>query len=73
MARFASAQSLQVFVSMHASIHNHFNLERHLYNREQFKSNRAVALNEWQQLSGRVRTTTGLAYLVVLLRQQPWL
>jgi putative transposase len=51
MARFRSVKSLQMFVSIHASIYNHFNLERHLYNREQFKSNRTVALNEWRQFA----------------------
>jgi hypothetical protein len=40
--------TLQMFVS----IHSHFNLERDLYNRELFKSNRAVALNEWRRLAG---------------------
>ncbi|MGK0170329.1 MAG: putative transposase [Gammaproteobacteria bacterium] len=51
MVRFTSAKSLQMFVSLHASIYNHFNLERHPYNRQQFKSNRTVALNEWRQLA----------------------
>jgi putative transposase len=37
MAKFRSVKSLQKFVSAHASIHNHFNQERHLYNRENFK------------------------------------
>jgi putative transposase len=52
MAQFRSAKSLQMFVSIHASIHNHFNLVRHLYNREQFKSEGAVALNEWRLIAG---------------------
>jgi putative transposase len=51
MARFRIAKSLQMFVSIHASIYNHFNLERHLYNRQQVKSNRTVALNEWRHLA----------------------
>ena len=33
MAKFRNVKSLQKFVSAHASIHNHFNQERHLYNR----------------------------------------
>lgn len=33
------------------SIHNHFNLERHLYSRENFKLNRNTALAEWCQLA----------------------
>ena len=34
-----------------ASIHNHFNQERHLYNRGSFKLNRSAALAEWRQLA----------------------
>jgi len=50
MAKFRSAKSLQKFASIHASVHNHFNQERHLYNRQAFKINRSTALNEWRQL-----------------------
>ena len=51
MAKFRSAKSLQKFASIHSSIHNHFNLERHFYNRKTFKQNRTVALAEWRQLT----------------------
>ena len=51
MAKFRQAKSLQKFASIHASIHNHFNLERHLYSRENFKLNRNTALAEWCQLA----------------------
>jgi putative transposase len=51
MAKFREAKSLQKFVATHASIHNHFNLERHLIGREIFKLNRATALAEWRQLA----------------------
>ena len=51
MAKFRQAKSLQKFASIHASIHNHFNQERHLYNRENFKLNRSTALAEWRQLA----------------------
>ncbi len=51
MAKFRSAKSLQKFASIHASVHNHFNQERHLYNRENFKLNRSAALVEWRQLA----------------------
>ena len=51
MQRFRRMQSLQKFVSVHASIFNHLNQERHLYSRENFKFNRAMALNEWRQLA----------------------
>lgn len=51
MAKFRSAKSLQKFASIHSSVHNHFNQERHLYNRESFKLNRSAALAEWRQLA----------------------
>ena len=41
MARFRDIKTLQKFAAPHASIHNHFNQERHLYNRENFKLNRS--------------------------------
>ena len=44
-------KTLQKFAAAHASIHNHFNQERHLYNRETFKLNRSAALAEWRQLA----------------------
>lgn len=51
MAKFRDVKTLQKFASAHASIHNHFNLERHLIPRENFKKNRAAALAEWRQLA----------------------
>ena len=51
MARFRDIKTLQKFAAAHASIHNHFNQERHLYNRENFKLNRPAALAEWHQLA----------------------
>ena len=51
MARFRDIKTLQKFAATHASIHNHFNQERHLYNRENFKLNRSAALAEWRQLA----------------------
>ena len=50
MLRFRQARSLQMFASAHASISNHFNHERHLYGRTNFKRNRELALREWQDL-----------------------
>ncbi len=50
MIRFRCMRTLQKFVSVHSSVHNHFNQERHLYSREHFKLNRAAALAEWRQL-----------------------
>ena len=51
MARFRAIKTLQGFAAAHASIHNHFNQERHLYNRETFKLNRSAALAEWRRLA----------------------
>jgi putative transposase len=50
MLRFRWMRTLQKFVAVHASVHNHFNQERHLYNRSNFKLNCAVALTEWRGL-----------------------
>ena len=48
MLRFRRMRTLQKFVAVHASVHNHFNQERHLYSRLNFKLNRAAALAEWR-------------------------
>ena len=45
--RFQSIRSLQKFAAVHASVLNHFISERHLYSRQNYKLNRAVALTEW--------------------------
>ena len=50
MQRFRSMRCLQKFVAVHASVYNHFNQERHLYSRDNFKANRAAALAEWRDL-----------------------
>ena len=51
MARFRDIKTLQKFAAVHASVHNHFNQDRHLNRREIFKQNRAAALAEWRQLA----------------------
>jgi putative transposase len=51
MTRFRSMRSLQKFAAVQSSVHNHFNLERHFYRREEFKENRSAALAEWRQLA----------------------
>ncbi len=50
MQRFRRMRSLQKFAAVHSSVHNHFNLERHLYSRDDFKRKRNTALSEWRQL-----------------------
>jgi len=51
MAKFRDAKTLQKFAAIHASIHNHFNLDRKLNRRDIFKQNRSAALAEWFQLA----------------------
>ncbi|MBD3676835.1 MAG: IS6 family transposase [Rhodobacteraceae bacterium] len=50
MLRFRRMRSLQKFAAVHSSVHNHFNQERHLCSRENFKMNRSAALAEWREL-----------------------
>jgi len=50
MLRFRQMKSLQKFASVHASFHNHFNLQRHLVDRQTYKTCRSAALAEWQSL-----------------------
>jgi putative transposase len=47
MARFRRMSSLQKFASVHASLHNHFSLERHLTDRATYKQRRSAAWAEW--------------------------
>ena len=51
MAKFRDVKTLQKFAAVQASIHNHFNHERHLNHRDTFKQTRATALTEWRQLA----------------------
>jgi putative transposase len=50
MSKFRDVKTLQKFGSIHASIHNHFNLDRHLNSRSVFKQNRSAALAEWREI-----------------------
>jgi len=50
MLRFRRMRSLQKFVSIHSSVFNHFNKERHLNCRATFKLQRDAAVTEWRQL-----------------------
>ena len=50
MLRFRRMRSLQKFATVHFSVYNHFNQERHLCSRDNFKLNRVAALAEWRQL-----------------------
>ena len=50
MLRFRQMKSLQKFASLHANVHNHFNSQRHLIDRQTYKTARSAALAEWQTL-----------------------
>ena len=39
-------KTLQKFASVHANVHNHFNLERHFTDRQTCKERRSAALAE---------------------------
>jgi putative transposase len=51
MLRFRRMKTLQKFASVHGTVHNHFNLERHLTNRQTFKASRSAAMAEWKSLA----------------------
>ncbi|NNE22996.1 MAG: IS6 family transposase [Rhizobiales bacterium] len=51
MQKFRRPGSLQKFSSVHASVYNHFNHERHLNYRRVFNHNRTAALATWRQLA----------------------
>ena len=51
MLRFRRMKKLQKFASVHANAHNHFNLERHLVDRQTYKVRRSSASAEWQSLA----------------------
>ena len=48
MQRFKSARSAQRFLSIHAAVHNTFNLQRHLVSRPTLRTFRAEATARWQ-------------------------
>ena len=51
MLWFRRMKSLQKFASVHASLHNLFNSERHLVDRQTYRDRRSAALAEWQNLA----------------------
>lgn len=50
MRRFRQMKSLRKFVSVHSSVHNHFNHQRNIERRTRFKDLRNAALTEWCRL-----------------------
>jgi transposase-like protein len=49
LQRFKSARSAQRFLSMHAAVHNTFNLQRHLVSRSTLRIFRAEAAAQWSE------------------------
>ena len=49
MQRFKSAASTQRFLSMHAAVHNTFNLQRHLVSRSTLRIFRTEAAVQWRR------------------------
>jgi putative transposase len=52
MLRFRRMKTLQKFSSVHAQVHNHFNQERHLVSRQEYRERRSAALAEWRAVMG---------------------
>ena len=50
MLRIRRMKSPQKFASLHANVHNQFNAERHLVDRETYRIGRSAALAEWKSL-----------------------
>ena len=48
MQRFKSPGSVQRFLSLHAAVHNAFNLQRHLISRATLRTFRAEAMAQWR-------------------------
>ncbi len=51
MLRFRRMKTLQKFSSVHAAFHNHFNQERHLVSRNDYKVRRSAAMVEWEHVA----------------------
>jgi putative transposase len=51
MLRFRQMKTLQKFASVHADVHNHFSLGRHLIDRQTYRERRSAAMAEWQVLA----------------------
>jgi putative transposase len=51
MLKFRRLETLRKFTSVHAQIYNHFNLERHLISRKNYKRRRLASMITWQELA----------------------
>ena len=48
MQQFKSARSAQRFLSIHAAVHNNFNVQRHLVSRSTLRDRQDEANSQWQ-------------------------
>lgn len=48
-----ATEDLQKFASVHANVHNNFNLERHLIDRQTYKERRSAAQAEWHVVASQ--------------------
>jgi putative transposase len=52
MERFRRMKTLQKFATVHGTVHNLFNQERHLISRDLYRQRRSAALAEWRAVMG---------------------
>ncbi len=52
-------ETLQKLAAAQASIHNHFDQDRHLNRRNVFKPDRPIALAEWRETNRLIFATVG--------------
>ncbi len=57
MLRFRRMKTLQKFSSVHAAFHNHFNQERHLVSRNDYKLRRLAAMVAWEHVASYYETS----------------
>ena len=51
MQGFKSPASAQHFLSTHAAVYNHFNVQRHLISRETLRAFREQTFNQWREVA----------------------
>jgi transposase-like protein len=51
MQGFKSLGSAQRFLSMHAAVYNHFNVQRHLISARSYRAARSEALLSWNDMT----------------------
>jgi putative transposase len=54
MQRFKSPSSVQKFLTLHASVYNLFNVQRHLISRRTLRQFRSQAFDQWRQVAATV-------------------